>query len=46
MNTVWEIEDAVQQLCSEKLAAFRTWFVEYHAVVSEREPIKSFNYYT
>jgi hypothetical protein len=31
MSTVKEIQDAISQLCSEDLAAFRRWFAEFGA---------------
>ena len=31
MSTVEQIEDAVQRLPAEELAAFRAWFAEYDA---------------
>ena len=33
MSTVREIEDAVAQLSSEELAAFRSWFGEFDAAL-------------
>ncbi|NJN87746.1 MAG: hypothetical protein HC881_17380 [Leptolyngbyaceae cyanobacterium SL_7_1] len=37
MNTLNEIERAVQQLSSEDLAAFRAWFAEFDAELWDRQ---------
>jgi hypothetical protein len=37
MSTVKEIEDAVQQLPPEGLAAFRAWFAEFDAARWDRQ---------
>ena len=37
VSTVEEIEQAVQGLLPEQLAAFRTWFAEFDAAVWERQ---------
>ena len=37
MGTVKEIEEAVRQLPSEDLAAFRAWFAEFDAGVWDRQ---------
>jgi hypothetical protein len=37
MSTIREIEDAVSQLSSEELAAFRSWFVEFDAALWDRQ---------
>ena len=37
MSNVEEIEQAVRQLSSEDLAAFRNWFVEYDAECWDRQ---------
>jgi hypothetical protein len=31
MSSIQEIEQAIRQLSSEDLAAFRTWFIEFDA---------------
>lgn len=37
MSTVEEIEQAVQELPPEKLAAFRAWFAEFDAAVWDQK---------
>lgn len=37
MSTVQEIENAVRQLPSEALTAFRAWFAEFDAGVWDRQ---------
>jgi hypothetical protein len=37
IGTVQEIEDAVRQLSSEDLAAFRIWFAEFDAELWDRQ---------
>lgn len=37
MNTVTEIEQAVQRLTDAELAAFRAWFAEYDADAWDRQ---------
>jgi hypothetical protein len=37
MSTTEEIEDAVRQLSSEELAAFRAWFAELDAAAWDRQ---------
>lgn len=37
MRSVKEIEEAVQKLSVEELAAFRAWFTEFDADVWDRE---------
>jgi len=37
MSTVREIKDAVRQLSSEDLAAFRAWFAEFDASVWDQQ---------
>ena len=37
MSTVQEIEQAVQELPPQELAAFRAWFAEFDAVAWDRQ---------
>ena len=37
MSTIQEIEDAIQKLPQEDLAAFRAWFAEFDAHVWDRQ---------
>ena len=37
MSTIQEIQDAVSQLTSEELAAFRAWFAEFDAKLWDRQ---------
>ena len=37
MSSVKEIESAVSRLSPQELAAFRTWFAEFDAVVWDRQ---------
>jgi hypothetical protein len=37
MSTVREIEDAVSQLSSQDMAAFRSWFAEFDAALWDRQ---------
>ena len=37
MSTVHEIQDAVRQLSTEELAAFRQWFAEFDASLWDRQ---------
>jgi len=37
MSTIQEIEDAIQQLSPEDLAAFRAWFAEFDAGLWDRQ---------
>ncbi len=37
MSTVQEIQDAVRQLGSEDLAAFRQWFAEFNAALWDQQ---------
>ena len=37
MSSVQEIEQAVQELPPQELAAFRAWFAEYDAAVWDRQ---------
>jgi hypothetical protein len=37
MSTVQEIQDAVRQLSSEDLAAFRQWFAQFDAALWDRQ---------
>ena len=37
MSTVHEIQDAVRQLSTEDLAAFRQWFAEFDASLWDRQ---------
>jgi len=37
MSTLQEIEDAVRQLSSQDLAAFRAWFAELDAAAWDRQ---------
>ena len=37
MSTVQEIEDAVRQLSTEDLTAFRQWFAEFDATLWDRQ---------
>ena len=37
MKTVEEIEQAVEELLPEQLAAFRAWFAEFDAAVWDRQ---------
>ena len=36
MSTVQEIQDAVRQLSTEELSAFREWFAEFDAILRDR----------
>jgi len=37
MSTVQDIQDAVRQLSSDDLAAFRQWFAEFDATLWDRQ---------
>ncbi len=37
MSTVIEIEQAIQQLSAEQLAALRAWFAEFDAAIWDRQ---------
>lgn len=37
MNNLKEVEQAIKQLSSEELAAFRAWFAEFDAEVWDRQ---------
>jgi hypothetical protein len=37
MSSIQEIEQAILQLSSEDLAAFRTWFIEFDAKLWDRQ---------
>lgn len=37
MNTLKDVEQAIKQLSSDELAAFRAWFAEFDAEVWDRQ---------
>jgi hypothetical protein len=37
MSSIQEIEQAIRQLSSEDMAAFRTWFIEFDASLWDRQ---------
>lgn len=37
MNTLKDVEQAIKQLSSDDLAAFRAWFAEFDAEIRDRQ---------